>query len=33
MKSARWVLKDLGRPGGIELYPLDPFKEGWQKLD
>lgn len=42
-KSGKWTLiideentiykTDLGRPGGIELYPLDPLKEGWQKMD
>lgn len=25
--------KDLGRPGGIDVYPADPKAEGWSKLD
>ena len=25
--------KDLGHGNGIEVYPADPVKEGWEKLD
>jgi hypothetical protein len=25
--------KDLHRAGGIEIYPLDPIKEGWTRLE
>jgi DUF2950 family protein len=25
--------KDLHRAGGVEVFPLDPLREGWEKLD
>ena len=25
--------KDLGREGGVEVFPDDPLKEGWQKVE
>ena len=25
--------KDLGRSGGIQVFPADPVAEGWEELD
>ena len=26
-------MKDLRRPGGVDVFPADPEKDGWEKLE